>query len=53
MRLHPHSVGIAVTRGPDRRRPILLMLAGLAVTMTDTEARALADNLVDATEENR
>ncbi|MHA4852448.1 hypothetical protein L1080_023340 [Rhodococcus sp. MSC1_016] len=51
MRLHPHTVGIDVTRGPDRRRPILLMFAGLAVTMSSTEARTLADQLVDATEQ--
>ncbi|BDC74994.1 hypothetical protein KAREA_49090 [Prescottella equi] len=50
MRVQPVTFSPRVTRGRNSRRPITLAVAGLTFTLSEPEARNLADELVDATE---
>lgn len=48
MRLHARNLDPRVHTDRDAHRPVVLRFAGLRLTMTPTEARALADQLHDA-----
>ena len=50
MRLHSRNLQPEVTVDHDANRPIMLRLSGLRFVMSGTEARQLADQLVDAAE---
>lgn len=53
MRLQPTTIDPRVTRNPRHRRPILLVLGSHIYGLTPSEARDLADQLVDVTETDR
>ncbi|NKS64415.1 hypothetical protein GS966_02520 [Rhodococcus hoagii] len=53
MRIQPSNYRTTVTRTTNPRRPIALAVGSLAFTLSEAEARRLADQLVDATEADR
>lgn len=51
MKLHARNLDPHVYIDRDAHRTVVLRFAGLRIAMTATEARALADQLHDATEQ--